>query len=364
MPDWIVTGLKDFFAIKVVGAPLWRCIASFAVLAASFYLRRILVTVVGVYLKRLVQRTRIRLDDVVLDALAKPLSWSAVIFGVYVALEVLRLERYQAFVSVAFKASVTALVMVFVLRLIDGLGNYFKPQVEGTGTKLDDAIMPAMQTAAKVFVVIVGILWLIDNLGYNVRALLAGLGIGGLALALAGQKTMSNWFGAITIFASRPFAAGDRVQVAGFDGMIEQVGLYATRLRTLEGTLVTIPNATVADAEINNISSMPGRRVFTTIGVTYDAGPEKMEEATGIIRAVLAQNERVREDFIVHFEEFGAHSLDIRVLYWAKTVDYAEWLSIREEVNLEIMRGFAQAGIEIAFPTQTVHLVEPEKEQA
>jgi len=362
MPEFFVTALKDFFGYELIGVPVWRYAAAFLALAASFYIKRVLVTVVGVHLKALVTRTRFRLDDVVLQALARPLSWAAVILGIYVALEFLRLSRFEGLISAGLKVAVTALATVFALRLIDGLGNYLKPQVEDTGTKLDDAIMPAIQTAAKVFIIIVAALWLVDNLGYNVKTILAGLGIGGLALALAGQETLSNWFGAITIFADRPFAAGDRVQMAGFDGMIEQVGLRSTRLRTLEGTLVTIPNSTVADSEINNISRWPGRRVYTTIGVTYSAGPGGMQKALEIVREVLAENDGVREDFIVNFEEFGDSSLDIRVLYWTKTVDYAEFLSIREEVNLEIMRRFAAEGIEIAFPTQTVHLVREERE--
>jgi len=335
MPEFFVTALKNFFGYELVGVPVWRYAAAFLALAASFYIKRVLVTVVGVHLKALVTRTRFRLDDVVLQALARPLSWAAVVLGIYVALEFLRLSRFEGLISAGLKV---------------------------TGTKLDDAIMPAIQTAAKVFIIIVAVLWVVDNLGYNVKTILAGLGIGGLALALAGQQTLSNWFGAITIFADRPFAAGDRVQMAGFDGMIEQVGLRSTRLRTLEGTLVTIPNSTVANSEINNISRWPGRRVFTTIGVTYSAGPGGMEKALEIVRGVLAENAGVREDFIVNFEEFGASSLDIRVLYWTKTVDYAEFLSIREAVNLEIMRRFAAEGIEIAFPTQTVHLVREERE--
>ncbi len=148
-----------------------------------------------------------------------------------------------------------------------------------------------------------------NNFGYPVTSILAGLGVGGLAVALAAQGTLSNWFGAFMIFSDRPFAAGDRIVIDSWDGFVEQVGLRSTRIRTLDGTLVTIPNSIVANAHINNISRMPARKSNFTIGVTYNTPPEKVEEALSIMKEMLGANERVREDFVVKFEAFADFSL-------------------------------------------------------
>ena len=146
------------------------------------------------------------------------------------------------------------------------------------------------------------LIWILSNFGYPVASILAGLGIGGLAVALAAQGTLANWFGAVMIFADRPFAAGDVVTIGDFTGSVKQVGLRSTRLRTMDGTLVTIPNSTVANAHINNISKMPCRKSNFTLGLTYDASAEKVEEALSILKDILEQHPGIRKDYVVRLK--------------------------------------------------------------
>ncbi|MCD6405975.1 MAG: mechanosensitive ion channel, partial [Planctomycetes bacterium] len=238
MPGWLGK-IGDFFSKDLFSISVWNYAISFVILVVAVFAKTVTARIVGVYLKKLVARTRFRLDDVLIEAMVRPVSWGVLLFGVYVALLPLGLtDKYEKFFGKAFETAVAVLVLVFLLRLVDGLAEYLKPKVAKTRTSLDDAILPAMRTAAKIFVLIVGVLGILSNLDYPIASILAGLGVGGLAVALAAQETLSNWFGAFMIFSDRPFTAGDRVVVGQIDGFIEQVGLRSTRIRTLEGTQV------------------------------------------------------------------------------------------------------------------------------
>jgi len=198
--------------------------------------------------------------------------------------------------------------------------------------------------------------WVVQLLGYSVSSLLAGLGIGGLAVALALQDTLSNFFGSIFIFVDRPFRVGDMVRIDDVEGTVEEIGFRSTRIRTWPATLVSIPNKTVAESVVDNWSKMPKRRVFQTVGVTYETSADQMERAVAAIRKILEDDAGVDPEFlVVRFEDFGASSLDIRVAYFTKATDYAGYLETRERVNLAIMRALEQLGLSIAFPTHTVY---------
>ncbi|MCX7916233.1 MAG: mechanosensitive ion channel family protein, partial [Verrucomicrobiae bacterium] len=194
-------------------------------------------------------------------------------------------------------------------------------------------------------------------MGLPITSVVAGLGIGGIAVALAAQNTLANVFGTITILADRPFRVGDRVQIDKFDGTVETIGLRSTRIRTLDGHLVTLPNKIVADSGITNISLRPNIRQLFTISLTYDTTPEKMREALQIAREVISRHP-LTHDFIVNWRDFGPHSLDIFVVYWAKTTDYKEFLAALEEINLELKARYDASGLNFAFPTRTIHLVQ------
>ena len=327
--------------------------AAFVILFAGLYARKIVDLIFEKYLKRLTSLTKFRLDDIVVEAAQVPARWTTAVIGLYWSIIVLEVTvPLKPFTSAAFGI----LGLVFLLRFIDRFTEYLRPLVKETNTALDDAILPALRTAAKIFVVVVVSLWVVDNLGYNISTIIAGLGIGGLAVALAAQSTLSNWFGALMIFADRPFSAGQIVTVGDVTGTVEQVGLRSTSIRTFEGTLVNMPNSIVANSKVDNVSRMPGRRYKGAIGVTYDTLPEKVEEALRIIRDILERNTHVQKGYIVRFDDFGACSLNIQVIYVTNTADYKEYMEIKEGINLEILRSFNEAAIEFAFPTQTVYV--------
>ena len=294
------------------------------------------------------QRTQSTLDDLIIASFRRPLSFLIYTLGIYLTLKILPLTQqaegiFDQFVKVMVAINVT----YFFMKGMDLLTAFLKPLTERTESKLDDQLLPILSRTVKIFIGIIG---------YTVASLIAGLGIGGLAIALAAQETLSNFFGSITLFADRPFRVGDLVEVENHKGFVENVGFRSTRLRTLEGTQVTLPNSKVANSTIHNIFKRPTIRKYCVIGITYDSGYEKMKKALQILQEILEERKDLEEARMVRFRAFGAHSLDIHLLYRVSGTDWAAYLKAEEEINLEILRRFDEEGIEIAFPTQTLYV--------
>jgi len=255
-----------------------------------------------------------------------------------------------------FLALVTIFVLYLLTRAVDLGVEVLKARAARTESTLDDQLVPLLGKSLKWFIWIIGGLLFLQNvLNYNISSLIAGLGIGGLAIGLAAQDTIANVFGAIMIFIDRPFKVGDAVNLEGFEGSVESIGLRSTRIRTWDGTLVTIPNRTVASTNINNLAARPMRRTNFTIGLVYDTSTEKLEQALAILRDIL-KNHPSTGQYRAYFNRFGDFSLNILVQHWCKFMDYEAYLKAIEEINLEIKRRFEAAGLEFAFPTQTIEL--------
>lgn len=285
-----------------------------------------------------------------------PLKLVLVTFAFWITVNIFDLpEQVERVVQHLFLALLTITVCYVLLRIIDALVAFLKPRVAQTESKLDDHLLPILNTTFKTFIVIIAILLVIQNMGYNITSLLAGLGLGGLAMALAAQDTLSNVFGAIAIFVDQPFHMGDVVQVEGFTGTVEEIGVRSTRLRTFNGTLVTFPNSLVVNAKIENLTARPERRTDFTIGVTYDTSYEKLQTGVQILRDVMEAHPGTAR-YRAHFQSYGDFSLNILAQHWCKYLDYEEYLKCLEEINFEILKRYEKEGIEFAFPTQTLYV--------
>jgi MscS family membrane protein len=265
-----------------------------------------------------------------------------------------RTEVYK-FLSAGVKGLFVLAVVYFLFKLIDILVQYLTPLVQRTESKLDDLVLPLISKTLKIFIITIAVISIINSLGYSITPLLASLGIGGLAVALAGQEMLKNLFGSVMILADRPFQAGDRVQIEGHDGAIEAIGFRSTKIRTLDGTLVIIPNSKVAESIINNVQKRPTIKNMYTIGVTYDTSYEKLTKALEILRNIF-KNHSSTENYWVYFKEYGDFSLNILVIHWCKYLKYQEFLEATEEINLKIKKEFEKEAIDFAFPTQTVYM--------
>ena len=350
-PGW---GQRELLGIKV-----WQFIAAFVFLLLALIAKKVTDYVATNKVIPLLKKTPFKLDHLFAEAAAPPAAWLLFILGLYGAFGVLSLPRepnVHGFVFGALKVLIAADILWFLFRLVDISDHYLRAFAASTESPLDDQLVPVVRKALKATVGVIVFVWLVQLLGYNVSSLLAGLGIGGLAVALALQDTLANFFGSVFIFLDRPFTIGDWVKIGDVEGDVEEIGFRSTRIRTRPTTLVSMPNKQVADTTIENLSSMPKRRVMQTVGVTYETNADQMEQAVAGIREVVESDEGVdKAAIVVRFQDFGASSLDILVMYFTIAIPTPAHLETKERVNLAIMRKVADLGLDIAFPTRTVY---------
>jgi MscS family membrane protein len=197
----------------------------------------------------------------------------------------------------------------------------------------------------------------LQNLDVDVGSLLAGVSLGGLAFSLAARDTVANLFGSVSIFLDKPFQVGDWVVVDGVEGIVEEVGMRSTRIRTFYDSLVSVPNSRAADANVDNYGERRHRRTYVTVRVTYDTTPAQLEAFTDGVRAILAAHPKVRKDkYEVHFSGFGDSGLDVMVYFFFTVASWSEELEGRHEVFLELLRLAHAVGVSFAFPTRTLHV--------
>ena len=206
-----------------------------------------------------------------------------------------------------------------------------------------------------MFVVVVATLVTLDNIGMNITAAIASLSIGGLAIGLAAQDTLANLFGAVAVFVDKPFRIGDRIKVESVEGDVETIGLRSTRVRTLDGHLASIPNKSVGNTTIVNVTERPTIKTEMNIGLTYDTSSEKLRLALRIIEDVYRASSKTA-DLLVSFNKFADSSLNILVIHWWAGTNFRESLAGLQEMNLKLKERFDAEGINFAFPTQTLYL--------
>jgi MscS family membrane protein len=244
------------------------------------------------------------------------------------------------------------------VRLVDLVVFWWGERLRRSGREDAIVLLRPARTAIRVTLVVVAVLFWLDNIGLKVSTLLAGLGVGGLAVALAAQDTLKNLLGSIMILLDKPYKVGQRVLVKGHDGVVEEIGLRSTRIRLLTGHQTVIPNDEMAKIDIENIGQRPHIRRLTNIGITYDTPPEKIEKAVAIILKILDNHEGMDPEFPprAYFNEYHSYSLNILVYYWYHPADYWGYMKFSQWVNLEIAREFHKEGIKFAFPTSTTYL--------
>lgn len=250
-------------------------------------------------------------------------------------------------------------VAYFLYRAVDIPDVWLAQLAAGTRSKLDDLLVPLVRKTLRTVIVVLALAQIAQLLSDKpLSSIIASLGIGGLAIALAAQETLKNFFGSLVLLADKPFELGDRINVDKVDGVIETVGLRSTRIRTLDGHLVTFPNGELANKTIINISKRPFIRRVMDLSIPYDTPPEKIERAVQIVKEVLNQHEGMKPELPprVFFAEFAPAALNLRAIYWFHPPDYWAFMAFSERINLELVRRFNAEGIEFAFPTQTVYL--------
>ena len=243
--------------------------------------------------------------------------------------------------------------------LVDVPSVWLAKMATKTESKLDDMLVPIVRKSLRATIIILVLVQIAQTLSDKpITSIIAGLGIGGLAIALAAQDTIKNFFGSVILFIDKPFEIGNRIVIDGHDGPVEEVGLRSTKIRTLDGHLVTIPNGELVNKSIQNIGKRPYIRRIANLTITYDTSPEKVERALAIVKELLNNHEGMHEDFPprIYFNDFNADSLNILVIYWYHPPDYWDCMAFTESFNKEVFHRFNEEGIDFAFPTQTLYL--------
>jgi len=356
---------KEFFPGWLQTYDWWRYLFVLVVVIVVYQLIRVmgrLLQEMARALKETPENLRLQL---VIEAIVWPLRLLLSCIAVVAIKEIFVLPQTASnLAGVAINILTTLAVVIFIYRLVELMVYELKRVTEGGDNLLDETFIQLMRMLARLVVLVFGAIYLIQTIsGKPLSALLAGLGIGGLAVALAAQDTLKNFFGSIMIMLDKPFKVGQRVTVDSHDGVVEEVGFRSTRVRTLTGHLVTIPNEKMATSNIENIAQRPSIRRLTNITITYDTPPEKVEKALSIIGDILKDHEGMHPDFPprVFFNEFNDTSLNILMVYWYHPPNYWDFLAFNQRVNLQLMRAFEAEGIEFAFPTSTTYLAQDDR---
>lgn len=345
--------LDEYIGYGVAGVPVGRLVA-FTVLAVLSLLARKLAA----FVMRKGAGSGGGVPACFLRDAARPVGMIVFWGGLYASLRLLGISPGLSAVALKlFLFLVLAGVVWTVWILIDSVASRKCLTEIPVVSSLDNQLVPVLRKLAKIIVGALGVGFFLQMLGYPLSGIIAGLGIGGLAVALAAQDSLSGFFSSIILFMDKPFRVGDFVQIGSTTGTVEEIGLRSTRIRTMGKTLVSIPNKEVVDSTIDNLSQRPMRRTEIEVGVTYGPTPPMMEALLESLRDLLHRNPDVDDETItVFFTGFGSYALNIEMKFFVKTTDYVEWLRIREEINLSVMHAVSEAGMEFAFPTQTIHM--------
>jgi len=331
-----------------------RFIVFFAIVIFTLIIRTIILYII--YKKiELLSATQYNVINIITNAVKDPLGYLILTQGFYIAIISLQLPdkvggfEIDSIIHALYILSISFITLYFAFRIIDIIGLYIDKKVRNTESAIDEQIAPLLIKSLRIVVASIGILSILNNFGYNITSLIAGLGLGGLAFALAAQTTISNLFGSATIFSDKPFRIGDTVQIGNINGTVEDVGFRTTRIRRSDQALVTVPNSKFVNNEIINYSAMNKRKIEFYLKLEYGTSIYKIKDTVTGIKKILADDNRFDQlSCIVRFTDFGEYSLDVYIYCLTTTVDFVIFLEIKEDLNIKIMRLLDELDIRFA----------------
>ena len=358
--EHIVDVFLRFFNVTSSGNTAIHYAISAVFIVGAILLRRFLTTIFFNQLKKLAAKTETTLDDKLLPALESPVATFVMVTGIFAALKVLKLSE-TADHSIAAGSTVAFSMVIFwgLLRAFDAIIDHAAEiaKVKQMGIA---AFMPWIKKSLIAVFVVVGTLMIVQSLGYNVSTILQGLGIGGLAFALAAQDTIANLFGSLVVAIDQPFKIGETVKIGTHTGTVEDIGLRSTKIRLIDKSLVVMPNKLVSSEAIVNLSRSTQRRVEQVVGLTYDTTPDQLAVIVEDFRGILLADAEVDPTSVmVFFRDLSASSLDVWVVYASREADLKEGFALKQRMNLAIMRAVAARRLSFAYPTSVMHLDGP-----
>lgn len=357
-------------SITIGGNELWRILI--------FFLSLLIGSVVGRIVRFVFLRSANTMDGrgkpttgVALRALSRVITFAGFVVGLQIGVAFLAIgPEIAAPIETVMGVLVILAVAFAAYSLVDVVDDWLRRAARADAGSLNEMIRPMVRTSLHFTVVVLALLQVAQLLTDKpLTSIIAGLGVGGLAVALAAQDTVKNFFGSLVIFADKPFQLGERVVIDGFDGPVEEVGFRSTRIRTLEGDQVTVPNGELANKTIQNIGRRPHIRYRSTVALASDTTSEKAERALEIIRGFLKDHEGMKPSLpprvlLSELPTVEATALKIVVFFWYHPPDYWKYMEFCERFNLHVLRSFETEGIRFASSAQTVHFANPESHPA
>ncbi len=342
-------GLIDY---QLAGNTVADWLVAVAVFVAMFIALELVRKVAVVRLVKLAKRTNSRIDDII-SGFLNSIKWP--IFGLIAIFFALQGVELPESINLILDIAILVVIVSQAIRILEEIAVFLL--LRQLRANNSDAELPAVfRIALRLLLWSVGALLILSNAGVDITSLVAGLGIGGLAVSLALQNILSDLFSSFSIAIDKPFAIGDFIIVGDHKGTVKHIGLKTTRITALEGEEIVISNAELTSARVQNYKKMQQRRIVFTFGATYDAKPEQMKKVAEDVAKIIDDHDQARVDR-VHFKEFGGSELVFEAVYYMETNDYQVYMDTQEDINVKIMEYYQKNGLEMAFPTQTVHLV-------
>ena len=350
--------MQSFLNQSFLGNSIWQYISAVIVLIIGIIAVKIFKKVVLSKLKKWAEKTKTAIDDFLLKQSEKIIIPLLYYGSVYLAVTSLTLNyKIEKFIDYAS----IILVTFFVIRLITSIINVGLDVYLGRRGAADSKRkeLKGITSILNILIWLFGIMFLLENLGFNIGTIIAGLGIGGIAIALAAQTILGDLFSYFVIFLDRPFEIGDFIVVGDKSGAVEYIGIKSTRLRAIGGEQLVISNKDLTDSRIHNYKKMEKRRVVFNLGVTYQTTVEQLAAIPKIVKETIEEQNEVTFDR-AHFATYGDSSLNFECVYYVIGADYTKYMDIQQAINLKIYKEFEKLGVEFAYPTRTVFISKDE----
>ncbi len=347
--------MESLFETNAGGATIADYMKALIISAAGILIVFVFNRIILKWIKKKAAETETKLDDVIVALVEKimPLLYFA---AVYFGFNSVSLgDTADAVVDKAGIIISTLVGLNFLSKFTEEVLKIFWPVQNAEDAEQEKKNLSGVMVVINVLIWVIGIIVLMDNLGYKVSTIVAGLGIGGIAVALAAQAVLGDLFAYFSILFDKPFRIGDVISVNGITGTLETIGIKTARIRNLRGEEVIIPTSDLTKSMVNNFKKMHERRVVASIGVIYGTPSEKLRKIPEIIKDIITNHTDVRFDR-AHFASYGDYSLNFEIVYYVLSPDYAKFMDIQQEVNLKIYEAFEREKIEFAYPTSTVYV--------
>jgi MscS family membrane protein len=349
--------MQEVLSYSIFGLKAIDLIIAIIILSTSFLAKNILSKYILTAIKKLTEKTETTLDDKLLKILETPLKMSIILLGFYLSKEWLNFERINDALDSVIKSFANFIIFFILYQAINEFSSIIHKFSSKLGQHISADIENFIIKTLRIIVIVIGTMSVLQEWGINISAFLASLGLVGMAFALAAKDTTANLFGSLVIFTDRPFNIGDWIETPNVEGMVEEIGIRSTKVRTFAQALVNVPNGVIATTAITNWSRMSKRRIKTRLGLTYGTTTTQMENILKDIREMLKNHPDIHQDTImIHFDEFESSSLGIFCYFFTTTTAWAEFLAVRENVNLKLMKIVEKNGASFAFPSQSLYI--------